>query len=270
MFSKTLWLKGLSQQGKIYLATSSLALGSATTGALAVDGTRDSIWQGVSYVSSSISNFLGMAFETSDAPPASSESSDETVNGVFKEAWEGLTLVITRGATWSWKSITYAGKWISEMKSTYNAAKTWSETAWSNLKEHWYTLWIFLRSSFTSINLEKIYQMLSNGSTRQLIIGDKSQLKTVADKMKSIMNKSGSIGFDVGGPFRKLLKTFTEDQSNLTKVISRLDILKSYVEGSTAPKKEAAQALVDFFSSIEDTITNLKFEGSSLYPKSQK
>ncbi|AFO52319.1 hypothetical protein MHLP_03695 [Candidatus Mycoplasma haematolamae str. Purdue] len=64
-----LWLKGLSAQGKIYLATSSLAIGSGITGTLAVDSTRDSIWQGVSYVSSAASNLLGQAFKVGNAPP---------------------------------------------------------------------------------------------------------------------------------------------------------------------------------------------------------
>ncbi|AFO52325.1 hypothetical protein MHLP_03725 [Candidatus Mycoplasma haematolamae str. Purdue] len=69
MALSSLWLKGLSQQGKIYLATSSLALGVGVTGTLAVDRTRESIWSGVSYVGSYIPGLLGKAFEVSSAPP---------------------------------------------------------------------------------------------------------------------------------------------------------------------------------------------------------
>nr|WP_146612369.1 hypothetical protein [Candidatus Mycoplasma haematolamae] len=58
----TLWLKGLSRQGKIYLATSSLAVGSGITGTLAVEQTRESIFQGVSYVGSSISSVVSSLF----------------------------------------------------------------------------------------------------------------------------------------------------------------------------------------------------------------
>ncbi|AFO52348.1 hypothetical protein MHLP_03840 [Candidatus Mycoplasma haematolamae str. Purdue] len=200
-------------------------------------------------------------FAADSAPPASSQSSDSTVNEIFSSAWEGLTFVVARGAKWSWQSITYSGKWISEMKTTFNTVKGWAQTFWTNLKDHWYTFWIFLRSSFRSIDLKKIYELLTNPGKRQIFTGSNSQLKSVADKMKNIMNKSGSIGFDVGGPFRKLLKTFVEDQQNLSKVVQRLGFLETYVTGSQhSNKKDVVQALVNFFSETEDKITKFDFK----------
>ncbi|AFO52337.1 hypothetical protein MHLP_03785 [Candidatus Mycoplasma haematolamae str. Purdue] len=73
MSPAALWIKGLSSQGKIYLATSSLAVGSATTGALAVDRTRDSIWSGVNYAGSKVSSMFSSLFAADSAPPRSGQ-----------------------------------------------------------------------------------------------------------------------------------------------------------------------------------------------------
>ncbi|AFO52335.1 hypothetical protein MHLP_03775 [Candidatus Mycoplasma haematolamae str. Purdue] len=70
---QSLWVKGLSNQGKIYLATSSLAIGSGITGTLAVKGTRDSIWKGVNYVGSKVGNAFSILFAADSAPPRPSQ-----------------------------------------------------------------------------------------------------------------------------------------------------------------------------------------------------
>ncbi|AFO52322.1 hypothetical protein MHLP_03710 [Candidatus Mycoplasma haematolamae str. Purdue] len=255
----SLWLKGLSSQGKIYLATSSLALGAGVTGSLAVDDTRESIWSGVSYVGSSVSGFLGKAFEASGAPPAQVSGSDDTVNEIFKEAWDGLKLVVTKGANWSWNSTIFLGDKVTKAKSTYETTKGYTETSWTFLKTNWRTLWEFLRHCFTSLDVEKIYKLLRENQSTVKQLQEKGHWNKIVKSMESLRTKSYSIGFDVGKPYRKMLNTFMNKPSDMVTIVSRLDILEGFLNQHGTSDTQRAKKLVEFFSSDEQTITQLKY-----------
>ncbi|AFO52347.1 hypothetical protein MHLP_03835 [Candidatus Mycoplasma haematolamae str. Purdue] len=248
----TLWLKGLSQQGKIYLATSSLAIGSGVTGTLAVDKTRDSIWQGVSYVGSNIGSVFSSLFAADSAPPTQVSSNDKSVNEIFSSAWEGLSIVVSRGATWSWRSITFAGDKVVKLKGTYDSVKTYVLSTWSVLKEHWQTMWEFLKHSFTEIDLKKIYQLLTDPSTQKAVQSSGNTWKTIMTDMKSLVNSSKSVGFDLSKPFKKVLKSFQKNPSGMSKVVARLKLLEDFAKNKTSSDKARVESLSEFFSLDDD------------------
>ncbi|AFO52330.1 hypothetical protein MHLP_03750 [Candidatus Mycoplasma haematolamae str. Purdue] len=260
----SLWLRGLSSQGKIYLATSSLALGSATTGALAVDGTRESIWQGVSYVSSSVSNFLGETLKASEAPPTQVSSNDNVVNQIFSDAFDGFTLVVSRGASLTWNSVIYVGDKAHKAKKTYDTTKKHTLSTWSFLKSNYKVLWEFLRSSFRDIDLKKLYEWLSSSQASNMIAKHQSQMSGVMTSLKSVLDKSYSIGFDSGKPFRKIFKEFMDKPQNLSSWISkaqgRLNVLNSYLNGKTNSDLNNVSIIVNFWSSSEDDIGKIDYQ----------
>ncbi|AFO52328.1 hypothetical protein MHLP_03740 [Candidatus Mycoplasma haematolamae str. Purdue] len=261
----SLWLKGLSQQGKIYLATSSLALGAGVTGTLAVDSTRGSIWQGVSYVGSSISGFLGKAVEASGAPPAQVSNSDNDVNEIFKDAWGGLTLVVSSGAKWSWNSITFIGDKLTKIQKTYEAIKGYLLSAWSFLKDNWEALWVFAKHSFTSIDLEKIYKLLSDSSRKSKVMevlkkDGPGGWKNMMKDLKEIDDKSKTISFDVTKPFQKIMKKLMEKPESMSVTGTRLGFLKGFISGQSSDSaKGMIDSLIDFFSKEDEDISGFQW-----------
>ncbi|AFO52340.1 hypothetical protein MHLP_03800 [Candidatus Mycoplasma haematolamae str. Purdue] len=257
-----LWLKGLSYQGKIYLATVSLAGSSAITGTLAVEGTRTQIVDGVSYAGSKASSMFSSLFAADSAPPTQVSSSDDTVNEIFKEAWDGLKLVVTKGTSLSWDSMIYAGDKLTKIKTTYDTAKGHLVPSWAFLKENWKILWSFIKHSFPEIDLEKVYKTLSQNAKLKNTMKtmNKDSLKSMMTSMHNITMKSDSLGVDVSGAFRKLMNTFLEEPDKVPKVSSRLSILETFV--TTKGTKDTAQIFVNFFSSSESNIEAMKW-GSS-------
>ncbi|AFO52345.1 hypothetical protein MHLP_03825 [Candidatus Mycoplasma haematolamae str. Purdue] len=261
----SLWLKGLSQQGKIYLATSSMAIGSATTGVLAVDSTRDSIWTGVSYVGSSVASALSYLLTVKGAEAGGGIEHDDTVTNLFSTAWDGLSLLVSSGSKWAWRSTIYTIDWLRGVPNKFESYSGYVKSFWTYLTTNYKTLWIFLKHSFPELDLQKIYNALFNSSTRQStakIFSDESQngFKNLMKSMESIATKSYEIGFDVSGAFRKLMTTFLDSPSSIPKFGSRLSILKNYISTLNNGNQEQAKSILEFFSQESDQdITNLKW-----------
>ncbi|AFO52344.1 hypothetical protein MHLP_03820 [Candidatus Mycoplasma haematolamae str. Purdue] len=182
-----------------------------------------------------------------------SGSNDKSVNEIFSSAWGGLTLVITRGATWSWRSVTFVGDKLTKLKGTYDSVKTYLLSTWSMLKEHWLTIWEFLKHSFKEVDLQKIYKLLTDKSTQQAIAQNKETWKTVMSNMKSLVSSSRSVGFDLSKPFRKVLKSFQTNPGGMSKVVSRLQLLKNYAEGKNSTDRARVESLSSFFSLENDS-----------------
>ncbi|AFO52317.1 hypothetical protein MHLP_03685 [Candidatus Mycoplasma haematolamae str. Purdue] len=256
----SLWLKGLSAQGKIYLATSSLALGAGVTGSLAVDDTRESIWSGVNYVGSSVSGFLGQAFKVGNAPPRPEDSRDETITSLFVEALRGLGFFVQKGAELSWKSVTYTGQKVTEAKETYQTVKVAVQTTWPYLSENWKTLWYFFLGSFRSIDLQKLYGILSSDKASKVLGSQgQSQLGKTVEGMKKLITKSGEVGFNLSQPFSKIMRYFLNKPNGISEINRRLDILNSFLENTSIDDKKAKSSLVEFFSSEENDITSINY-----------
>ncbi|AFO52327.1 hypothetical protein MHLP_03735 [Candidatus Mycoplasma haematolamae str. Purdue] len=264
MSLSTLWLKGLSSQGKIYLATSSIAIGSGITGTLAVDRTRESIWSGVSYAGSKAGSMLNslLSIEQSGGGTVG-VSNDAEVNEIFKEAWKGLRLVATKGAKWSWSSVTYLGDKATKLKSTYQIVKSYVEIVYEALKEHWQTIWLFLQSSFRDIDLQKLYEWLLKPNTAKTLSQSKGQWQTVMQKFKKLANYSGQIGFNVAKPYQKIFREFMKKPEDLSSwlgtVDRRLSVLDSYLSKKNNSNLQDVNVIIDFFSASEEDIKNIEW-----------
>ncbi|AFO52332.1 hypothetical protein MHLP_03760 [Candidatus Mycoplasma haematolamae str. Purdue] len=260
----SIWLKGLSQQGKIYLATSSLALGAGVTGSLAVDSTRGSIWQGVSYVGSSISGFLGKAVEASSAPPRPGNSSDQSVNEIFVTAWDGLALLVSSGAKWAWSSLVYAGSKLTVLKETYGVVKGWAANVYSFLKENYEALWVFIKNSFTFIDLEKIYGLLTDNSKTSKVVEvikkeGQGGWKSMMSDLKDIADKAKTIPFNSSKAFQKIMKKLMEKPDDMSITGTRLSILKGFVSNQQQNNKDQINSLIDFFAKEDQEIKDFKW-----------
>ncbi|AFO52318.1 hypothetical protein MHLP_03690 [Candidatus Mycoplasma haematolamae str. Purdue] len=169
--------------------------------------------------------------------------------------------MVVGGANWSWQSVTYTGKKLTETKKTYQTVKGYVEPSWQYIKSHWYTLWIFLRSSLTSVDLEKLYKLFTEKKSQamQSFQGDRqSSWKTIMGNMETLVNKSGSVGYDVSKPFNKILRTFMDTPEKMSTIADRLSFVEKYVT-ENSNQRDAAKKLVDFFSNTEDAISKLNY-----------
>ncbi|AFO52321.1 hypothetical protein MHLP_03705 [Candidatus Mycoplasma haematolamae str. Purdue] len=265
MASSSLWLKGLSAQGKIYLATSSLAGGTVATGALAVDETRNKIGEGLSYLGYQVFSTLSEVFDAPEVPKDIRPSNDDTVSSFLRDAWSGFSYFVTKGVSLFWNSVVSVANLLKDSKENYKKYSPQAFALWSYLKTNYYTLWVFLRSSWSSIDLEKLYRILSGEQGRKIIEAltkedGQNPWKSIVSSMEKLVNKASSKGFDVSKPFNKILSYFLDHPGNMTTMARRLDVLEKFIE-KDGTQIQAIKALVDFFSTEENVIKNITYNG---------
>ncbi|AFO52343.1 hypothetical protein MHLP_03815 [Candidatus Mycoplasma haematolamae str. Purdue] len=163
-----LWIKGLSSQGKIYLATSSLIGGATVTGTLAVDDTRSSIWRGTSYVTDQVGSTFSSLFNNSEK--AQGREDDSSITGAITNSLDFLGELIFKIAGWSWSASIKSIHWLKDSKDHYSKYSSHLTRGWEHLQKHWKTLWEFIKRSLDSLELDKFYELLTSPNKRDKAI----------------------------------------------------------------------------------------------------
>ncbi|AFO52324.1 hypothetical protein MHLP_03720 [Candidatus Mycoplasma haematolamae str. Purdue] len=162
--------------------------------------------------------------------------------------------------------MTFLGDKVTKAKSTYTTVKGYTTSSWDFLKKNWFTLWLFLRSSYREIDLKKLYEWLSSPKISKTITESKGKWDTVMSKFQSLASHSGKIGFNVAKPYQKIFREFMSNPDNLPTwlglVGKRLNILDSYLEDKTQNDLSNVNVMIDFFSSSEDNIKKLEYNRS--------
>ncbi|AFO52334.1 hypothetical protein MHLP_03770 [Candidatus Mycoplasma haematolamae str. Purdue] len=173
--------------------------------------------------------------------------------------------MVTRGTSYSWASITFLGSLVPKARETYADVKSCVSPIWTFLTSYWQTLWEFLLSSFTSIDLMKIHDLLTTEQKRKAIskvlgADGQSQFEQALKSMKSVVSKAKGMKVNYSGPFKKLMKSLLEApekaSEELTKLNKRLPILDGFLISSNSQK---AQSFMNFFSGQEESIQKLNY-----------
>ncbi|AFO52336.1 hypothetical protein MHLP_03780 [Candidatus Mycoplasma haematolamae str. Purdue] len=176
-----------------------------------------------------------------------------------------MSFLVNSGATRSWKSITWLGSLIPDIKKNYQTAESYTKSSYKFLKDNWEHLWKFLKLYFRYIDLEKLYKLLSKESKRRKLAevfqeSNKSTLEGMVKNLQSIVSKSGEIGFYAGKPFDKIVQSLFEGSSNLGKLATRLGYLEGYIKDRNSKDKAQVESLVEFFSSNDDKIQSFVWD----------
>ncbi|AFO52311.1 hypothetical protein MHLP_03655 [Candidatus Mycoplasma haematolamae str. Purdue] len=256
MLYPLLWLRGLSYQRKIYLGSASLIGGSAVTGTLAFESTREA--------ASELLNKLFSESKDSDAKPEQ-RNEEEMIYG-FPAIWHYFKNL----GNYTWDSTRWVFEKIIDGKETASSVWDWTKFLAGFAYDYHNVIWELIKSTFSDWDLRKLLSLLNSeqwtavtgglggssdagGGSGKPTEGKRaeSEIKTLMDRLKKIVEKSKEINFDSSSFFKKVLKSLFENPKKLSDRIRTVNVMLQLLE-KVIDSKDQLQVMQQLFSEGND------------------